>query len=174
VRVFMNGLTLVSLGSIGLAAAFFFATAMSLNLAIAIYRRAEKSFVVDNLFVILLLFAEELLECRIPPMIIQPLVENAVIHGISASLAGGQIVVVASRIDSKLRISVQDDGVGFDCRNSSSGHSGIGLQNIRSRIRTLDPANDVHIDSKPGAGTTVTFDVPLEIRKKEEYANTDR
>jgi LytS/YehU family sensor histidine kinase len=57
---------------------------------------------------------EELRECLIPPMIIQPLVENAVIHGISRSIAGGRILVVARRIDSKLRISVQDDGAGFD------------------------------------------------------------
>jgi hypothetical protein len=54
VRLFMNGLTLVSILS---AATFFFATVISLNLAVAIYRRAEKSFVVDNLVVILLLLA---------------------------------------------------------------------------------------------------------------------
>ena len=55
----MYGLTTVSMVSIVSAAAFFFATVISLNLAVAIYRRAEKSFVVDNLVVILLLIAVE-------------------------------------------------------------------------------------------------------------------
>jgi len=55
----MYGLTTVSVISIVLTATFFFATAISLNLAAAIYRRAEKGFVVDNLVVILLLLAFE-------------------------------------------------------------------------------------------------------------------
>jgi sensor histidine kinase YesM len=110
-------------------------------------------------------------------MIIQPLVENAVIHGIGPKIGRGRIVVRARRIDSKLRISVQDDGVGFDCRDSSSSNGGIGLQNIRSRVMTIDPTNTVRIDSKPGAGTTVTFEIPIESHDKEgdaTHANTDR
>ena len=58
----MNGLSpisMVSIVSVVSVAAFFFATAISLNLAVAIYRRAEKSFVVDNLVVILLIIAVE-------------------------------------------------------------------------------------------------------------------
>jgi sensor histidine kinase YesM len=58
--------------------------------------------------------------------------ENAVTHGISPNIAGGRILVVARRIDSKLGISIQDDGVGFDCRNSSPGNGGIGWENVRA------------------------------------------
>jgi two-component sensor histidine kinase len=105
---------------------------------------------------------QELRECRIPPMIVQPLVENSVKHGISPSIAGGSVLVAARRIDSKLRISVQDDGAGFDLREYSPGNGGIGLQNVRSRIATLDPANHFHIESKRGAGTTVTIELPIE------------
>jgi two-component system, LytTR family, sensor kinase len=104
---------------------------------------------------------EELRECAIPPMIIQPLVENAVIHGISPKIAGGRILVAARRIDSKLCICVEDDGAGFDCRDCPPDNGGIGLQNVRMRIRTLDPANNVHIDSKPGVGTKVTLEIPI-------------
>jgi LytS/YehU family sensor histidine kinase len=118
---------------------------------------------------------EELRECRIPPMIIQPLVENAVKHGISPKIAGGRILVVARRVDSKLVISVQDDGMGFDCRDYLPKNGGIGLQNVRARITLLDPANTIRIDSKPGAGTMVVIELPIEIHDKEgEGANTDR
>jgi sensor histidine kinase YesM len=110
---------------------------------------------------------EELRECLIPPMIIQPLVENAVIHGIWPKIAGGSIIVAARQVDSKLHISVQDDGEGFDCQNLSSNACGIGLQNVRSRITMLDPGNHLHIESKPGAGTTVAFELPFEIAEKE-------
>ena len=68
----------------------------------------------------------------------------------------------ARRIDSKLRISVQDDGVGFDCMDSSPSNGGIGLKNVRLRIEKIDPTNTVRIDSKPGVGTTVTFEIPIE------------
>ena len=110
---------------------------------------------------------EELRECLIPPMIIQPLVENAVIHGIWPKRAGGSIVVAARRIDSKLHISVEDDGEGFDCKDSYANNCGIGLQNVRSRIKTLDPANHLRVDSKRGAGTMVAFELPFEIAEKE-------
>jgi hypothetical protein len=110
---------------------------------------------------------KELQECLIPPMIIQPLVENAVIHGIWPKRAGGSIVVAARRIDSKLSISVQDDGMGFDCQDSCSNDCGIGLQNVRLRIKTLDPGNHLRVDSKRGTGTTVAFELPFEIAEKE-------
>ena len=106
-------------------------------------------------------------------MIIQPLVENAVKHGISPKIAGGRILVVARRIDSKLDISVQDDGMGFDCRDYLPKNGGIGLQNVRARIRTLDPADTVRIDSKPGTGTTVAFELPIEIPQRSSLLDAD-
>jgi sensor histidine kinase YesM len=95
------------------------------------------------------------------------IVSAAVIHGISPKRAGGSIVVAACPVDSKLHISVEDDGEGFDCRYSSSNNCGIGLQNVRSRITTLDPGNHLRIESKPGTGTTFAFELPLEIAEKE-------
>ena len=94
---------------------------------------------------------KELRKCLIPPMIIQPLVENAVIHGIWPKRAGGTIVVAARQTGSKLHISVEDDGEGFDCQNLSSNNCGIGLGNVRSRITTLDPGNHLCIESKSGS-----------------------
>jgi LytS/YehU family sensor histidine kinase len=109
----------------------------------------------------------ELRECLIPPMIIQPLVENAVIHGVWPKRGGGTVVVSARRMDSKLQISVEDDGEGFDCRDLSLNNSGIGLQNVRLRVSIIDPANAVRITTKPNAGTTVAFELPLVFYDKE-------
>jgi len=83
------------------------------------------------------------------------------------SPGGGRIVVIARRIDSKLAISVQDDGVGFDCGDFSSSHDGIGLKNVRSRVMTIDPTNTVRIDSKPGVGTMVTIELPMWVQGSE-------
>ena len=74
--------------------------------------------------------------------------------------------MVARRVDSKLVISVQDDGVGFDRWDSLPGNGGIGLQNVRARITLLDPANTMRIESKPGVGTTVVIELPIEIHDK--------
>jgi Histidine kinase len=76
---------------------------------------------------------DSLQAARLPPLLIATLVENAVKHGITPSLAGGEITVEARRDGGSLHVSVADSGVGFQ----SSGGSGIGLANSRARLRTL-------------------------------------
>jgi signal transduction histidine kinase len=77
--------------------------------------------------------------CRaatIAPMLIQPLVENAVMHGIEPNVDGGTIVVRARRLDAGLCVEVADDGVGLVTAAPRPG-GGVGLSNLRERLRTL-------------------------------------
>jgi signal transduction histidine kinase len=78
-------------------------------------------------------------DCRdivIPPMLIQPLVENAVMHGIEPKVEGGTIVVRARRVDAGLCVEVADDGVGLVPAAPRPG-GGVGLSNLRERLRSL-------------------------------------
>jgi hypothetical protein len=102
---------------------------------------------------------ENLLECQIPPMIIQPLVENAVKHGITEKTEGGKVVIKAQLNGGSLKICVTDNGVGFENSRFHSGHNGVGLENVRSRIKALDPSKSLEILSNPGLGTIVWFEV---------------
>jgi hypothetical protein len=77
--------------------------------------------------------------CRdavIPPMLIQPLVENAVMHGIEPKVEGGTVVVRARRTDAGLCVEVLDDGAGLVPAAPRPG-GGVGLSNLRERLRTL-------------------------------------
>lgn len=104
---------------------------------------------------------KDLRGCLIPPMIIQPLVENAVKHGITEKLEGGKIVIAAQLNGESLRISVTDNGVGFDENERSHfSNKGIGLENVRSRIKALGSSKSLEIRSIPGSCTTVWFEVP--------------
>ena len=75
------------------------------------------------------------LEATLPPLSIQPLVENSLRHGIEPSRTGGLVLVTAKVKDQKLHISVSNNGVGID--HKSIGGSGVSLNNLRSRLTTL-------------------------------------
>lgn len=99
------------------------------------------------------------LDVPIPTMILQPLVENAVKHGISPKVSGGTIRVEAIREDDWLLISVQDDGIGFE----EGGRTGIGLSNVRERLKVAyETRGALEIESSSGAGTTVSIRIPVE------------
>jgi signal transduction histidine kinase len=75
-------------------------------------------------------------DLKIAPMLIQPLVENAIMHGIEPKLEGGEIVVRASCAGGLLRIEVSDDGMGLGNAPPRPG-GGVGLSNLRERLRSL-------------------------------------
>jgi signal transduction histidine kinase len=114
--------------------------------------------------------AGEAREVPIPPMLIQPLVENAVRHGIEEKGELGSVTVSASVDDGWLRVRVEDDGVGFDIRRrvtkSEAGFeafdegNGLGLDNVRQRIERLAGPGHFRLKSSIGFGTAVEFDVP--------------
>jgi LytS/YehU family sensor histidine kinase len=73
------------------------------------------------------------LDCAIPTMTLQPLVENALKYGIGSRLEGGRLRVTAQRLNGEIRLSVADDGPGFPTRY----REGTGLGNLRRRLATL-------------------------------------
>ncbi len=79
----------------------------------------------------------ETLEARVPSLVLQPLAENAVRHGIAPSIAGGSIEVAAVREGEQLVLRVRDTGVGLSPGSESPG--GVGLRNVRARLQHLYP-----------------------------------
>jgi LytS/YehU family sensor histidine kinase len=95
----------------------------------------------------------------LPPMLLQPLVENAIKHGIEPAIHGGQVVVSARRTADQLLLTVADNGLGVRAVQPK-GSTGLGLANLRERLATLyGPLATLMIeDGKPG--TTVTISLP--------------
>jgi sensor histidine kinase YesM len=101
------------------------------------------------------------LDCLVPPLILQPLVENAVRHGVSAVSTAGVVEVSAAREGSRLRLVVRDDGPGMSAATKSPG-TGTGLRNTRERLAQLYGARGLmSIADAPGGGTIVTVDIPI-------------
>jgi two-component system LytT family sensor kinase len=106
------------------------------------------------------------LDVVVPSMLLQPLVENCIKHGLSPKVEGGSIYLRSRLTDSRLIIEVEDDGVGMGGSqlNESSSRSGmgIGMANISERLQVLygDTAR-MTIDSHEGKGTLIRIRLPL-------------
>ena len=100
-----------------------------------------------------------------PPMMLQSMVENAIKHGLECKPEGGTLRIVAEVADSKLRVTVTDDGVGFGVVPSDG--TGLGLQTIRERLKLLhgDSAR-LHIGANSPSGVIATIDVPYQLSKQ--------
>jgi two-component system LytT family sensor kinase len=98
-------------------------------------------------------------------MILQPLVENAIRHGIGPKIEGGTITLRASHKNGRLFVEVADDGVGIpEEKRHDVYDSGIGISNVRERLKVLYGQEFVfEIDSKPGKGTVIRFEIPATI-----------
>ena len=97
----------------------------------------------------------------IPALTIQPLVENAIKHGLMKLPKGGTIHVVSYETDTQYCISVEDDGVGFDTGILIDDRQHVGLRNIRGRLQAMVNGT-LEITSIPGKGTRVLVCVPKE------------
>jgi two-component system, LytTR family, sensor kinase len=109
--------------------------------------------------------APEVLPVAVPVFVLQPLVENAVRHGLEKKPGRGHISILAEDLGPECRITVEDDGVGMDpqlVRSSLAGRShGIGLANVDERLRTVFGADfGLVVETAPGAGTKVSLRVP--------------
>jgi two-component system LytT family sensor kinase len=100
------------------------------------------------------------LDVMVPPLILQPLVENAVRHGASRSAAAGTVRVRSSLNNGNVMLSVTDDGPGFGTPTDQPG-SGTGLRNVAERLRELygDRA-ELRLTSNGGTGTAATLVIP--------------
>jgi signal transduction histidine kinase len=109
---------------------------------------------------------EEGLQLFIPPLSIQPIVENAVRHGVTQKAAGGTVVLKVAQEQDKVIISVRDNGKGIKASERSSllqdkRHAGgVGLMNIHRRLLSLYGGSGLHIESVEDIGTLVSFEVP--------------
>src|SRR5262245_14246528 len=113
---------------------------------------------------------------RIPALLIQPLVENAIKHGVSPSRTGGEVVIsariapgngAAARGGDTLRITVRDTGLGANEESLAAGRNrGVGLSNVERRLKAHygDQAS-LSIRSAPGSGTTVELSLPVNLTR---------
>ncbi|HEV2975973.1 MAG TPA: histidine kinase [Casimicrobiaceae bacterium] len=96
----------------------------------------------------------------LPPMLLQPLVENAIKHGLEPKIAGGQVCVGARREDSLLVLTVADNGLGFRTTRGD-GTGGLGLANLRARLESLYGARARMTIEDTQPGTMVTLALPI-------------
>jgi LytS/YehU family sensor histidine kinase len=100
---------------------------------------------------------QELLECQVPLFILQPLVENALAHGVGGRMRGGRITLRASRRDETLSLEVADDGAGLP----SAPRDGLGLSNTRERLRaSFGDEQRFTIESPATGGVVARIEIP--------------
>lgn len=101
---------------------------------------------------------------HIPALTIQPIVENAIKHGLMKLPKGGSIRIVSYETDTHYCVSVEDDGVGFDTDVLLDERKHVGIRNIRGRLKAM-VNGELEIESTVGVGTKVRINIPKEVRK---------
>jgi two-component system LytT family sensor kinase len=103
---------------------------------------------------------EDALESYVPSMIIQPLVENAVKHGVGSRLEGGRIIIRAKRGLGSAVIEIEDNGMGIPKENTVNG-LGIGLSNVNERLKVIYGSQyQLQLESDPERGTIARVEIP--------------
>jgi two-component system LytT family sensor kinase len=138
--------------------------------------RDELGFIEDYLAIEMVRFGDKLrfvkevdpdtLDLLVPSMLLQPLVENCIRHGLASKVDGGTIRVRSRRIGSQLQVVVEDDGVGIPesrlARMFEQG--GIGVTNVNERLKVLyGDSYRMWIDSRPGEGTSTGIEIPEQV-----------
>jgi signal transduction histidine kinase len=102
-------------------------------------------------------------DAAVPPLLLQPLVENSIRHGLEPKIAGGRIDVQALRDGAQLVLNVRDDGVGL-APGAAEPHDGrFGLQQVRDRLHTLYAGRaGLELQALPAGGTLATIRLPIE------------
>jgi len=106
--------------------------------------------------------APETLDVIVPSMLLQPLVENSIKHGLSRKVGGGRITIKTALRNTRTLIEVVDDGLGMsEERLEHAFGGGIGLSNVNERLRTIYGAGcTLKLTSEPGRGTSVSVEIP--------------
>lgn len=129
---------------------------------------------------------ESLMSLYIPRLLIQPILENAIVHGIEEKLDKGHILVAARREDEELYIQIIDDGVGMteetmshilreDYSMKKSGHTSIGVVNVNRRIQMIYGKDyGLLVQSVLGAGTKITIHIPAREEEQEEVKKDEK
>jgi two-component system, LytTR family, sensor kinase len=112
------------------------------------------------------------LDALVPNMFLQPLVENALRHGIGRKAQGGRLEMRSWREDSNLYVSVRDSGPGFPPPSKAPMEEGIGLSNTRSRLQHLHPGkHQIQFANAVGGGAVVTLRIPFRTSTVPSPAN---
>jgi two-component system LytT family sensor kinase len=134
--------------------------------------REEVSFIDDYLAIEMVRFGSKLrfvkeidentLDRMVPSMILQPIVENSIKHGLSKKVAGGMVRLRTWLEGTRLNILIEDDGLGIpESKLSTLFESGIGVSNVNERLRVLfGAAYRMEVDSTPGEGTRTLIEIP--------------
>ena len=102
-----------------------------------------------------------LLSAPVPSLILQPLVENAIRHGIAKSAAPGHVNITAARHNGSIKIEIADNGAGV-ADDTAQEYEGFGLRNTRARLRQLyGDHQNLHLENAPGGGCRVSLTIPL-------------
>ncbi|WP_040437067.1 sensor histidine kinase [Clostridium sartagoforme] len=131
----------------------------------------------DQLFYIENMIPEELLNCEITKMIIQPLIENAIYHGLSECSGNGKIIIQGTRVDNNLLLTISDNGIGISEEkleelndyindNNNNSFNGIALRNINRRLKLNYGENyNLKIFSVEGKGTSMVLTLPFIVKE---------
>jgi two-component system LytT family sensor kinase len=105
---------------------------------------------------------EGTLDAMVPSMLLQPMVENSIRHGLSPRLEGGEIRLRTLRLDGRLVIELVDNGVGFEEERIPEVYqSGIGISNVNERLKVLYGKDyKMKIESQKGRGTFIRIEIP--------------
>jgi len=134
--------------------------------------RDELAFIDNYMSIEMVRFGEKLrfvkdidpqtLDRMVPSMLLQPLIENSIRHGLATKVDGGLIRVRSYLADGRLHLVVEDDGVGIpEARLATLFEQGIGVSNVNERMKVLyGPDYRMWIDSKPGEGTRTGIEIP--------------
>jgi two-component system, LytTR family, sensor kinase len=103
------------------------------------------------------------LPLKVPSFLLQPIVENALRHGVGPRLAEGRVEVIAARNGSALHICVRDDGLGLPAGWNFADHAGIGLKNVATRLQHLYGRKDLlQVAPRPSGGVEVRMELPID------------
>ena len=126
---------------------------------VSCYLKIEKARFRERLNVI---YSINCKDFKLPPLTIQPLVENAIKHGITKKVEGGTVKITTFEEDTHYVIEIIDDGVGFD---SEITEMHVGIQNVQNRLAATCRGT-VTIKSTLGVGTRVTIEIPKKKGKR--------
>jgi LytS/YehU family sensor histidine kinase len=133
------------------------------------YLRIQKRRFEDRLSAMLDI-PRQLQDAAVPPLLLQPLVENAILHGIAPCTRRGEVRIRAARVKDKLCLEVVDDGAGLQ----PGYREGIGLSNTRARLRQLyGDDQSFELSGRPQGGVAVRLVLPLRTIKGEPKTDLD-
>jgi len=107
--------------------------------------------------------ADDVRDALVPQLVLQPLVENALQHGIAARSRAGRVDISAARDGDRLRLAVSDDGPGLAPGFSIAAQRGVGLRNTRERLHRLYGGGGELALASDGSRTTAAIELPLQI-----------